>query len=89
MWFFGRILDRGQAIGQDGGKHRVNRRSNRHHIHVDCGAEQTLSMDAHNAALHNNLSAQRLEALDVLVNRAHADVAAAGQGYFGLTVSAQ
>ena len=79
MRLFGAVLNDGGAVCQHGGQQNVHRRTD--------GDDVEIHMPAHEAALRRvgidiaarliNLRAQSLKALDMLVDGAHAEVAAA------------
>ena len=78
----GRVFDHGVSLRQNGGHHDVHGRAHGNHIQIDAGAVEpgSLTGGVDKAALHHHVRAQRGKALDVLVDGAHAEVAAAGHG---------
>jgi hypothetical protein len=82
--FARRVLDHRFAIGQRGGHHQVLGAGHRHQVGHDPGAAQppVRSEVGHDVAvLDPDLRAQRLQTLQVLIDRAGADRAAARQAH--------
>ena len=75
----------------DGCHHDVHGGAHGHHVQVDIGAPEDAVFrgGVDEAALHHHLGAQGGEALDMLVDGADAEVAAAGHGHLRLTETAQ
>ena len=92
MWgLFGGVFDGGDTVGQGGGHHDVHGRAHGDNVQIDrrAGEAAILGGGVDEAALHGHLRAHGGEALDVLVDGADAEVAAAGHGHGGLTEAAQ
>ena len=91
MGFLGGVFDDGIPLGHNGGHHDVHSGANGYHIQIDMGAFQpsTLRGGIDKTALYYHLCAQGGKALDMLVNRADAEVASAGHGYLRLSEAAQ
>ena len=93
MRLLGAVFHNGLALGEHRGEHDVHGRADRYHVKVDMRAVQPVlgSLRADIAALgQGNGCPERLKALDVLVDRAHAaEVAAAGHSDLGKAVFAE
>ena len=89
----GAVLHDGLALGQHRGEHDVHRRADRDNVEINVCAVQALfgRLGADVTALgQGHRGAERLEALDMLVDRAHAaEIAAARHGDLGVAVFAQ
>ena len=93
MRLLGAVFHDGLALGEHRGEHDVHGRADRYHIKIDVRAVQALlgRFGADVTALgQRDRGAERLEALDMLVDRAHAaEIAAAGHGDLGIAVLAE
>ena len=90
MGLFARVDDGGVALRLGGGQHDVDGRAHRGHVQIDLRAVQPVRRFGRNhAAVGGDLRAQRLKALDVLVDGAVADGAAAGVGNLRLAKARQ
>ena len=87
----GGVLDDGVALRQNGSHHDVHGGPHGHHVQIDVGAVETARLrgGVDEAALHHHLGAHGGEALHVLVDGPHAEVAAAGHGHLRLPEPAQ
>ena len=86
----GRILDDGGALRHDGSHHDVDRGADGDDIHIDVGSAQDLRLsDHHSGRCQADIRPQGPEALDMLVDRAQADVAASRQSHGSAPVLAQ
>ena len=91
MGFLGSVFNDGVALRHDGSHHNVHGGAHGHHIQVDVGALEpaVLRGGGDKATLHHYLGTQGGKALDVLVDGADAEVAAAGHGDFRLAETAK
>ena len=90
MRLFCRILDNGIPFCHDRGHDDIDGRADGDDIHIDMAADKAGRFRAHMSGRHNRyVRAKCPEALDMLVNRAQADIAAAGQSHFRLAVLAE
>ncbi|MNS07751.1 hypothetical protein D3C72_392020 [compost metagenome] len=77
----GGVLDHGATVGQGGGHHQVLGAGDGDHVHQDVGTlEATVDTGLDVAIFDGDLGAHQLEAVNVQVDRAGTDGAAAGQG---------
>ena len=83
------VFQHGGAFGQRSGHHQVFGAGDGHHVHHDARALQALALGVDVAVLDADLGAHRLQALDVQIDRARADGAAAGQGHARLAEARQ
>lgn len=74
-----RVLDDRKAPGLDSCEDDIHRRADRHHIEINVGAAQRVGRNLDHTVVERIGAAQRVEALDVLVDRPHAEITAAGQ----------
>ena len=74
-----RVLDDRQPLRLHGRQNDVHRRADRDHVEVNVRAAQLLCGDLDHAVVERICAAQRIEALDVLVNRPNAEITPAGQ----------
>ena len=79
MRLFRSVFDDRQAARLDGGKHDVDRRADRDLIHIDRAAGQVVCRGVDHGVFDRDRRAEHFEALDVQIDRADAEVAAAGQ----------
>ncbi len=88
-----RVVDQGFALGQRGGHHQVFGARHGDHVGGDARAAQPAGRRRHAghdiAMFHRDVRPQRLQALDVLINRACADGATSGQAHPRLPESRQ
>src|SRR5699024_6926853 len=93
MRLLGAVFHDGLALGEHRSEHDVHGRADRYHVKIDVRAVQALlgRFGADVTALgQRDCGAERLEALDMLVDRAHAaEIAAARHGDFGIAVLAE
>ena len=92
MGLLRRVFDVGRAVCEHGADHDVHRRADRHLVKIDACAVQppTLgSVGIHEAVLHVDRSAQCCHALDVLLDRTNAEIAAAGKGDLRMAETAE
>ena len=91
MGLSGGVLDDGPAGGQDRGDHDVHGCAHGDLVQIDPGAVQmsVQRIGVDEAVLHADLGPQGGHALHVLVNGAHAEIAAAGHGGLGAAEAAQ
>ena len=87
--FFGRVLDDGVAGGQDSRQQDVDRGADGDHVEIDVAAVEVLAVDDDDAVLDRRGGSEGPEALEMLVDGARADVAAAGKGDLGVVVFAK
>ncbi len=80
MRFLRHIFEDRQALGFYGGEHDVDGRADGDDVEIDVPPEEVLGLDADKAVPDVDGRAQRLKTLDMLVDRADAEVASAGQG---------
>ena len=73
----------------DGGEHDVDCCAYADHVQVDLCTDELLCMRLYHAALDYNICTKRAHALDVLIDGALADGAAAGQGDLRMTITAK
>ena len=87
----GGVLDYGAAAGHAGREDDVHRRADADLVQVNPRAVQlaVYGLGVHKAAGHVHVRAQGGHALDVLVYRPHAEVAAAGHGGLGRAEAAE
>ena len=86
MRLLGGVLDGGHALRQHGGHHNIHGRAHAHHVQIYRRAHQpsVLGGGVDEASLHRHLRTHGGKALDVLVDGAHAEVAASRHGDGGL-----
>ena len=93
MRFLCRVFDDGQTLRAARGEHDVHGRADGYHVEVNVCSDKTLFFGAgrfdDSAVDKSCFSAESLKALEVLVDRADAEVAAAGQGNLCLAVFAE
>ena len=91
MGLLGAVLNDGGTLGQNGGNHDVHGSAYADHVQIHMAAGETAvgGVGADIAVQLIDTSAQGFKALDMLVNGADTEVAAAGHGHFGLTEPAQ
>ena len=92
MGLFGRVFDDSGAVGQGGGQHDIHGRAHGDDIQIDLGAAEPRSVldpGVDEAAPDVHLGAHGHKALDVLVDGAVAQMAAAGGGHLGAAEPAQ
>ena len=91
MRLLGGVFNGGGTLSQSGGHHDVHGGTHGDNIQIHRRAHETAVFGGgvDKAALHGHLGAHGGEALDMLVNGADAEVAAAGHGHGGLTEAAQ
>ena len=87
----GGILDDGHALGQHTGQHDVHGGAHRNHVQIDLPTGQAAAghLGADQAVAHVYIGPHRDEALDMLVDGAAAQVAAAGEGHLRPAEAAQ
>ena len=87
----GGVFDDGAALGQHGGHHDIHGGAYGHYVQIyGCAGETAgLGTGLNEAALHLHLCAHGAEALDMLVDGPHTEVAAAGHGHGSLAKAAQ
>ena len=85
------VLDNGRAVRQDCADHDVHGRADGDDVEIDTAARQAVCRGggADEAILEVNGGTDGLEALDVLVDGARAEVAAAGQRHAGMAEAAE
>ena len=88
--FLSRVFDNGKTLCAACGEHDVHGSAYRNHVEVDVRSDKTLFLVAcgfdDRAVYESGLSAESLKALEVLVDRANAEVTAAGQRNLSLAV---
>ena len=84
-----RIFDDRQPLRPDGGEHDVHGRADADHVEIDRAAHQRVRGRGDHGVLCPDPRAERLKALDVLVDGTDAEIAAAGHGNFRLAGPAQ
>ena len=84
MGLLGAVLKDGLALCHHGREHPVHGRADAHLIEEDVCAVQLLGVDGDHAVVHAVVCAQCAEHLEVLVDRAGAQIAAAGHGHLCL-----
>ena len=89
MGLLGAVLEDGLALCHHGRKHPVHGRADAHLIEEDVCAVQLLGVDGDHAVVHAVVCAQCAEHLEVLVDGAGAEVAAAGHGHLCLAEPGQ
>lgn len=91
MRFLGCVFDYGIAIGQNSGQHNVHGGADANYVKINLSAVEMAfggpGMDK--AAFDFHFCAHGGKAFDMLVNRTHAEIAAAGHGDFGPAETAQ
>ena len=87
MRFARGIFNNRKALCLYGCKDNIHRCADGDHVKVNVRTAQFLCGDLDHAVVEAIRAAQRLKALDVLVNGAHAEIAAAGKRHNGLGVS--
>ena len=87
----GGVFNGGDAVGQRGGHHDVHGSAHGNNVQIYRGAGEPAIFGGgvDKAALHGHLGTHGGEALDMLVDGADAEVAAAGHGHGGLPKPAQ
>ena len=81
MRLLGRVFNDRKSPGLHGGQHDVDRRAHRHHVEINGVAHQTLGHYIDHAMLHGrHRRSQRREALQMLIDGPHAEIAAARHG---------
>ena len=83
------IFDDCAAFGENRRQHHVDRRAHRHDVHVNIRRVEMIGVHFDAAVFDDHVGAEGFKAFDVLVNRAVADVAAAGQRDNRVAVAAQ
>jgi len=89
MGLLGTVFQNGLTLGHDSGEHTVHGSAHAHLIKEDMSAVQLVGVDGDHAVVHTVLCAQSAEHLQVLVDGAGAEVAAAGHGHLGLAEAGQ
>ena len=89
MGLLGTVFQNGLTLGHDSGEHTVHGSTHAHLIKEDMSAVQLVGVDGDHAVVHTVLCAQSAEHLQVLVDGAGAEVAAAGHGHLGLAEAGQ
>ena len=74
------IFQNGRTLGQHGSQHGIHRGTNRHRVKKDMCACQMLSLDMNLAVLNGILCPEGGKGLEMLVNGARAQIAAARHG---------
>ena len=85
MRFSRRVVDHRHAVRRRRRDHDIQRRADGGEVEEDVRADRALGFDLDVAALGRNPSAERLKALDVLVDRTDAEVAAPGEADLRVT----
>ena len=89
MGFLGTVFQNGLALGHYSGEHTVHGSAHADLIKEDVCTVHLLGAHADHAVVHAVLCAQSTEHLQVLVNGAGAEVAAAGHGHLSLAKTGQ
>ena len=89
MRFARGIFNNRKALCLYGCKDNIHRCTDGDHVKVNVRTAQLLCGDLDHAVVEAVRAAQRLKALDVLVNGAHAEIAAAGKRHNGLGAAAE
>ena len=75
------VFQHGGSLGQHGGQHSVHRCTDRNRVKKDMAARKVLRTDMNLAVLHRILRTEGGESLQMLVNGARAQIAAARHGH--------
>ena len=90
MGFLAGVFNDCEAVGLDGGQDGVDSGPYGVAVHVDVGADKVVGFYVYHAALfQGDFGTQGLKGLDVQVDRAHAQIAAAGHCHAGPAKTAQ
>ena len=87
--FLGRIFDRSASLRHDRCHDDVDGRAYGNYVHVDVGSDKSVRPGVNSARCQSYCRSESPEALDVLINRAKPDIAAARQRNARLLVLAQ
>ena len=89
MGLLGTVFQNGLALGHDSGEHTVHGSAHTDLIKEDMRTVQLLGTHRDHAIIHAVLSAQRTEHLQMLIDGAGAQIAAAGHGHLCLAKAGQ
>ena len=78
MRFFGGVFNDRRTLGPYGRQHNIDRRTDRNYVHVNIVADQLFCGNVYHSAFQRIGCTERRKAFQVLIDRAHAEIAAAG-----------